>query len=299
MATLFVSYRWADREAASALVAALRRRGHEVRYDSEMVIGLPWREKLLSALLGSDGMVLLWTERTASSQHVAAEVGAVRATPRIALMPVLVGDVAIPDFIKDLFAERVVDLEPATIEALASGLDRSIAAHLAMRNRRPKDRPRIFISHRHKDEPIVRELVSCIEANFEIAPGDIRCTSVRPYRLPVGQATSERLRDEVAEAEVVLGILTPDTLQSNYVAFELGAAWGQRVWTCPLLARGADQKNIPDPIRDLSPLFLTSDAECLQLLGDMQRFTTLKRRDTVDNAALLDRCRRLAQAAAA
>jgi len=299
MAILFVSYKWEDRDAATGLVAELRALGHEVRYDTDLVIGMAWREKLLSALLDADAMVLLWTENTWRSQHVAAEVGAVRATPRIALMPVLVGEVPIPPFIQDLFADRVADTTPATLAALAGRLDRSVASHISMRGRRPKDRPRLFISHRHKDEAVVRELLACLEARFDIQPGDVRCTSVRPYRLPVGQATSSRLREEVTAAEAVLGILTPDTLESSYVAFELGAAWGHQVWTCPLLARGADQKHIPDPIRDLSPLFLDRPAECQQLLDDLQGFTSLRPRANVSASSLIDKLNRLAQVAGA
>lgn len=298
MATLFISYKWEDRDAATSLAKHLRALGHTVRFDSQIVVGLPWREKLLNALLDADGMVLLWTERTGQSQHVAAEVGAVRATPRIALMPVLVGPVEIPPFIHDLFADRVPAISADTLPALAQRLSDSIAAHIEMRGRRPQGRPRVFISHRHKDEAIVRALTECIAARFEIASTDLRCTSVRPYRLPVGEATSSRLREEIATAEVVLGILTPDTLQSSFVAFELGAAWGQKVWTCPLLARGADARHIPDPIRDLSPLLLTNAAECHQLLDDMRGFSTLRQRSDVDVGALQDQVQKLVNAAA-
>lgn len=131
--------------------------------------------------------------------------------------------------------------------------------------------------------------MECIRTYFTVDRQDVRCTSVRPYRLPVGENTADRLRDEITEAEVVLGILTTDTLESSYVAFELGSAWGQRVWTCPLLARGADQSHIPDPIRGLSPLFLSNGTECFQLLNDMEGFTSLVKRKELDTGELADR----------
>jgi hypothetical protein len=123
-------------------------------------------------------------------------------------------------------------------------------------------------------------LPECIKTYFHIERQDIRCTSVQP--LSVGENTGERLRDEISNAKAVLGILTTDTLSSSYVVFELGSAWGQRVWTCPLLAGGADQSHIPDPIRDLSPLFLTNEKDCFQLLGDMEGFTTLVKKKDID-----------------
>ena len=131
--------------------------------------------------------------------------------------------------------------------------------------------------------------MECIRTYFTVDRQDVRCTSVRPYRLPVGENTADRLRDEITEAEVVLGILTTDTLESSYVAFELGSAWGQRVWTCPFLAHGADQSHIPDPIRGLSPLFLSNERECFQLLNDMEGFTSLVKRKELDTGELADR----------
>lgn len=163
---------------------------------------------------------------------------------------------------------------------------------------RPREgRPSLFISHRHEDEEIARALVDCIKSYFKIEKRDIRCTSVRPYRLPVGENTAERLRDEIACAEAVLGILTPSTQASSYVLFELGSAWGQGVWTCPLLARGADQTHIPDPIRDLSPLSLEDSGDCLQLLDDMRGFTSLER-GHAEGSEVHDKITNLSKAAA-
>jgi hypothetical protein len=254
----------------------------------------------MGALLSSDVVLLLWTENTPSSQFVPAEVGVVRATPKLGLLPVVIGDdVDIPPFIQDLIVERISDTDAKTLRELSEKLDVSIKKHIEYRNLRKGGRPKIFISHRHKDEEIVRALVDCMKTYFHIDRQDIRCTSIRPYRLPVGEDTSDRLRDEITDAEVVLGILTTDTLASSYVAFELGSAWGQRVWTCPLLACGANQSHIPDPIRGLSPLFLSKDGDCFQLLNDMEGFTSLVKRKDVDNGELSDKVRKLVDASKA
>lgn len=298
MATVFISYKSEDRPLAAALAPLLEAKGHKLRYDNEVFIGAEWRKHFLEALLASDVMLVLWTENTYKSQFVPAEVGVVRATPRIGLLPV-VFQTAVPPFLHDLHAERVADTKPATLRALAEKIHTAVRRHIEHRDRRKPDRPKVFVSHRHKDEKLVAALVECLTVYFNIDRADIRCTSVSPYRLPVGENTSERLRDEIADAEVVLGILTTDTLASSYVAFELGAAWGRRVWTCPLLARGADQSHIPDPIRDLSPLFLDKERDCEQLLSDMEGFTSLTRRRKVDAAELAARLGALASAAAA
>lgn len=297
VATIYISYQSYDHEIVSLLVPLLEEKGHKVRFDQELFIGAAWRDHLMGALLASDVLLVLWTKNSYRSQFVPAEIGVARATPRIGLLPVLIGEAEIPPFIQDLMVERIPDADPEALRKLSEKLDASIKKHLEHRNIRKKGRPKVFISHRHKDEVIVRALVDCIKTYFQIDKKDIRCTSVRPYRLPVGANTSDVLRDEIADAEVVLGILTTDTLASSYVAFELGSAWGQRVWTCPLLAGGATQGHIPDPIRDLSPLFLSKDGDCFQLLDDMEGFTSLVKRKEVDGGELSDKVRRLAEAA--
>jgi hypothetical protein len=295
MATVYVSYKLEDKDIVNSLVPLLEGKGHRVRFDQELPIGAAWRDQLMGSLLSSDVVLLIWTERTHRSQFVAAEVGVVRATSKLGLLPVLVGDVSIPPFIQDLLVERIPDTNPATLEQLAEKLDTAIKKHIEYRGLRKQGRPKVFISHRHKDEEIVRALVDSIKTYFQIDKQDIRCTSVRPYRLPVGEDTSDRLRDEITDAEVVLGILTTDTLASSYVAFELGSAWGQRVWTCPLLAGGANQSHIPDPIRGISPLFLSNEGDCFQLLNDMEGFTSLVKRKDFDGGELADKVRKLVE----
>jgi hypothetical protein len=301
MATIFISYQNRDNPIAARLAARLRELGHIVRYDEELYVGAAWRDYLMEALLASDYAVVLWSIHTRDSQFVPAEVGAVRATPRMGLLPVVFGDVNIPAFLQDLLAERVPYPEEGDdLGDLARRLDAAVQKHIEHRERPRQGRPRIFISHRHKDKALVEALVDCIVTWLDVEPHDIRCTSVWPYRLPVGENTGERLRDEIADAKVVLGILGTDTLESSYVAFELGSAWGQRVWTCPLLKGGADQRHIPDPIRDLSPLFLSDPKECRQLLMDMEYIVpSLKRRLAVSGRVLSAKIDALVKAAAA
>jgi hypothetical protein len=54
----------------------------------------------------------------------------------------------------------------------------------------------------------------------------------------------------LAGAELVIGLLSPGTTESNYVLAELGAAWGHDVTTFPLLARGATYADVPSPLNE-------------------------------------------------
>ncbi len=128
---------------------------------------------------------------------------------------------------------------------------------------------KVFISHATKDEALARRLVQVIEAGIEIKPSQIRCTSVEGYKLQTGVTTSKHLRKDLRESQVVLGLVTPNSLKSNYVLFELGAAWGLKKPTFPLLARGAKADNLPGPLQGSHASRLTQQSEVVQMVQDL------------------------------
>jgi hypothetical protein len=301
MATFFLSYKLEDRNLAAMLQRELESLGHPIRIDSNtVVVGSEWRDSLMRALMDSDAVVPLVTERALQSPFVISEIGAARAfgqtQKKMALLPVIIGDMPIPPFIQDLYVIRVHEDPPKSLALPASDIDKAIKAHLAQLEDRGGRGPKLFISHRHKDQEVVSALVDVIRSAFRIDKFDIRCTSVRPYRLPVGERTPDRLKKELRSAEAVIGIVTPDTKESSYVLFELGGAWAQNILTCPMLARGATMAHLPDPIRDINPLSLEDNGDCQQFLDDLEDATTLQRQPGV-GGDVADRIRKLVEAA--
>jgi hypothetical protein len=138
--------------------------------------------------------------------------------------------------------------------------------------------PRVFISHRHKDWAIAKALIELLKSALVIDSADIRCTSVQGYMLTPGERTSEELRSNLAGAELVIGVLSPGTTESNYVLTELGAAWGQDVTTFPLLARGATYSDVPSPLNERHCVSLESQENCLDLIEYVAMKTTLRRK---------------------
>ncbi|MGH9944661.1 MAG: toll/interleukin-1 receptor domain-containing protein [Pyrinomonadaceae bacterium] len=280
MATIYISYKLEERGLAQQVAQALERHGHRAVYDAVALSpGEDWRRVLLDALHGSDAIVLLLTERSLASPFVLGELGAARALfhsfGQMLILPVLVGDMAVPPVVSDLFVVRMAAGQDA-IEQAADEILKALTDHLA-RSRR--GHPRIFISHRHHDVAIAQALVRVIEASFDVGPSDLRCTSVHPYKLRAGDRTGDRLRTEIRRAEAVIGILTPDTKASSYVLFELGASWGRGGVTFPLLARGASLADVPAPIGDLHTISLEDEAECHQLVDDLADVTSLSRQE--------------------
>ena len=137
------------------------------------------------------------------------------------------------------------------------------------------DSPYIFISHRHKELRLVEAIVDLLEAAFRIQKDDIRCTSVQPFTIQGGIRISDRLKKDIAGSKVVLSILTPETKESSYVLFELGASWGLGILTLPLLAKGVQPRDVPDLIGDHKSLNLNKRDDCHQLLQNLASITGL------------------------
>lgn len=113
---------------------------------------------------------------------------------------------------------------------------------------------RIFISHSNRDLAIAELLIVLLRLSLNLRSEDIRCTSVDGYRLPGGAPIDETLRREVHDAEVFIGLITPYSIQSSYVMFELGARWGAEKMLIPLLASGAGTQHLRGPLSGFNAL---------------------------------------------
>lgn len=302
MARIFFAYDSKDRNLARLLEAGLEKKGHQSAWGvDELIAGRGWGELMPRRIASADAVVAVLTPNSVNSSSVWCEIGAARALAntekRTALLPIVLGLKAAPGYTQDMMILWGGESTETIDERLITEIDRAIRAHLATIEARAAS-PRVFISHRHKDQAIAAALTETITAALEIKPAEIRCTSVQPYRLPFGKNTGERLREEIGRAQVVLGILSPDTSQSSYVMFELGAAWSQHIYTCPLLSKGAEYQHIPGPIFDLAPARLWEASDCHQLLGNLEAELSLTRnRDT--QGAVSDKITALTKAAAA
>jgi hypothetical protein len=126
----------------------------------------------------------------------------------------------------------------------------------------------VLISHSSKDVLLATSLIDLLKAGIGLLADQIRCSSVDGYRLPVGVNTERRLREEVNESAVVVGLITPNSLSSYYVMFELGARWGANLFVAPLLA-GVEARELSGPLSLLNALSANNEAHLHQLLGDI------------------------------
>jgi hypothetical protein len=152
---------------------------------------------------------------------------------------------------------------PTTTEAVSAVNSSDRASRSTHRS------PLVLISHSSKDVPLALALIDLLKDGLGLLASQIRCTSVDGHRLPVGVNTESQLREEVNDAKVVIGLVTPSSLSSSFVMFELGARWGAGLFFAPLLA-GVRPSELSGPLSLLNALDATSDA---QLPSDDQRQT--------------------------
>jgi len=136
----------------------------------------------------------------------------------------------------------------------------------------------VFISHSAKDENLAGTLVELLRSALSIPAEEIRCTSINGYRLPAGAPTDEQVRREVRESKAFLGLITPSSMESAYVMFELGARWGAGLHLVPLLGAGADASYLRGPLSALNALNCGDAAQVHQLLDDLAGLLGIRER---------------------
>ena len=127
----------------------------------------------------------------------------------------------------------------------------------------------VFVSHSAKDVELAEAFVDFLRAGIGLSEREIRCTSVDGYRFRAGADTDEQLRKEVRTSNAFVGIITPASIKSAYVLFELGARWGAELHLAPVLAKGASSSFLRGPLRNLNALDATAEPQLHQLLGEI------------------------------
>ena len=89
------------------------------------------------------------------------------------------------------------------------------------------EKPKIclFISHAAGDSDLVKHLTLLITNTLVLEPEQIRCTSVYGHTLGLGDEIPSTLAGDIRSTPVVMGVITSASAHSQWVLFELGAAW--------------------------------------------------------------------------
>jgi hypothetical protein len=119
-------------------------------------------------------------------------------------------------------------------------------------------RVKIFISHSHQNRAAANALVDMLLSGLSLADSDIRCTSVPGHQLELGKSIAELLKADINQAPALIALVSEESLNSNWVMFELGAAWGLERHVYPILGPNMQSRNLPGPLGNLSCIEIES-----------------------------------------
>ncbi len=147
---------------------------------------------------------------------------------------------------------------------------------------------KLFISHSHKDNGVAKQLIRLLERCYEIHSRELRCTSVDGYTLKLGVLPRDQLRDEIEGANVV-ALVSPNSLKSDWVFFELGAAWRGKNYVIPVLLPGIDRKDLPAAMGGLTCSQLLNEREVTQFISNLDNIIDWGKKDfEARNSAIRD-----------
>jgi hypothetical protein len=89
------------------------------------------------------------------------------------------------------------------------------------------------------------------------------------YKFEAGTQSDDQLRQEVFEAEAFVALLSPTSLKSVYVMFELGARWGTKGYLAPMMVAGLDPTHLKAPLNASHAVSGTSEGDIYQLIGTL------------------------------
>lgn len=135
---------------------------------------------------------------------------------------------------------------------------------------------KIFVSHSNADQGIAEAFVNLIKSSLRIQAKDIRCTSVDGYRLPAGVDAAAQLRQEVFASDIFVALLSPTSITSIFVMFELGARWGAEKTLMPVLVRSISPRDLRPPLSAIHAVNGSEPGQLHQMLDDIAAKLELK-----------------------
>lgn len=129
---------------------------------------------------------------------------------------------------------------------------------------------RVFISHIHEEKDVALALHRLIEAQLGSAVGsnvEVFLSSDR-FQWHAGEDWLKRIKAELSEANVVVVLLSPQSLARHWINLEAGAAWVLDRTIIPALHSGLSLGELPRPYSDFDVAELEKDPNhLLRALG--------------------------------
>lgn len=111
--------------------------------------------------------------------------------------------------------------------------------------------PLLFISHSEQDQDLVLDFIELLHEIFTMEEINIICTSIPKYSIRPGVDINQYLKNCIQECDMVLGFITPNSMQSAYVLFELGGAWVAEKAVIPILCHTTGLELVRQPLKSI------------------------------------------------
>ena len=126
-----------------------------------------------------------------------------------------------------------------------------------------------FYYKMYKNKELVERLVEFLRSGMGIENSKIFCTSLNGT-LPTGRDFVEIIKQEVKEREMVMALITPEYLKSQFCMMELGAAWVEAEYLCVILAGGVDYEDLSgSPLRGIQMRRIDKEEDLCAVYGEM------------------------------
>jgi hypothetical protein len=93
----------------------------------------------------------------------------------------------------------------------------------------------IFISHATSDKPLVQALVKLLRNGVGVPKNSIFCTSLKGHGVPPGEDFNRYMQTKIQAPKMVIMLMTPSYLESQFCLMETGAVWARSLKAFPIV----------------------------------------------------------------
>lgn len=123
----------------------------------------------------------------------------------------------------------------------------------------------VFVSHASADADHAKVLCNLLTSALRLNSSKVICTA-RAGTLRIGDEFNGQLLGQIANAKVVLALVSPAFLRSHYCWWELGAAMASGVAILPVCVHSNVRDNLPQVLSGIEAVQLSNPEAALELL---------------------------------
>jgi hypothetical protein len=125
---------------------------------------------------------------------------------------------------------------------------------------------KILISHSEENKEYAEALLRFLEKAKD-GGSDIACSSVAGYDLRPGFENEAEIKKWLKSIKSVWVIISHESLSSDWVWFELGAAWLNEAYIVPIVLPGLTHQDLPKPISGLTAILADKEDVATKLIS--------------------------------